>query len=364
MIEEAAVDVKHGVTDRLTIEWDTYTPHPTVQKAVDYLNQRSPETILEEIPAANIYRGKRVSFDYRVYGAFDSGDVKRVYVLLDGFGVSAGSPDSGVKNLLTDLLLSQTEHQQYAVLVIGGLFSFPHSVRTRLFRQGYGALAVVADDIVDMLQAKFGACQTVTVSGYSLGGVLAPLVARAVIRRGVAAVEQVCCGEPSFAAASATRLELLTRVAHSTNYRNEQIKSTAIRPYIAIKTAPDSTWAMLLYRAKQYRPLCKRLLSMHLVVQDLALQARKYPPASHDIQIQEALIYLMSKGIRVNLLHAEFSSLCHNEPFTQLIEKLVSARTGTILVITITGTKADHGIEERRTLSAPFLVKPELYLSC
>jgi hypothetical protein len=331
-----------------------------MSRAVDYLNERSLEEIIQALPQAQIYRGNRVIFDYRIYSHCDLGKVDKLYVLLDGFGVKASSPDSGIKNLLADLIL-KGQDQKYAVLVVGGLYSFPASVRSRLLRQGSGALAVVAQGVADLIQATFTACRTATVSGYSLGGVLAPLVSSALATRGVVRIDQVGCAEPSYAAVSSSKTQLLNRVARGTAYRNEQIASTAIKPYIMVKTTPPTRWAMLNYRLNQYRPLLWRLASMRLVVRDLALQAHDYPPASRDIQIQPALLHLAARGTRINLLHAEHSSVCHGEPFTRLVNRLETEKATDLLVITIQGPKADHGIEERRTLSAPFLVKPEMY---
>ena len=100
---------------------------------------------------------------------------------------------------------------------------------------------------------------------------------------------------------------------------------------------------------------------MRLIVQDLALQADKYPDNSHDIQAQNALVDLAKQGVQINLLHAEHSSLCHKVPFTQLVSNLAHVTKNKLTVITVRGKQADHGIEECRTLSTPFLIKPELY---
>ena len=346
---------------RLDIVWNSYRPSSPVQKAVSYLNQRTVEQLLTELPEAKVHAGKRAAFDYRIYATSDLRKVEKVYILLNGFAERAGAPDSGIKNLLTDLLLAQSNARNYAIFVIGGLFSFPAGTRNRLLRHGSGALKIIADEVAELFRKTFAPGPSVTVSGFSLGGVLAPLVARAIDQKNIAVIEQVCCGEPNYIATASTKRQLLRRVASATAYRNDQIRATAIEPYIAVKKTPKTGWMMVAYRAQQYRPLFLRILSMRLLVQDLALQAHKYPPSSRDVQVQAALSYLVKRGIRVHLLHAEHSSICHQVPFTQLAEKLQLFNRGGLSVITVRGTKADHGIEEHRTLSAPFLVMPELY---
>jgi hypothetical protein len=346
---------------KLEIKWEDYVPSLPVQRAVTYFNQYSLEELLRELPEAKLYSGRQVTFDYRIYSRHDLKDIEKVYIMINGFAERAATPDSGLKNLLTDLILKQTETHKYAIIVVGGLVTFPFSLRDKLLKKGSGALAVLADGVADLLESTFDNQVAATVSGYSLGGVLAPLIARAIDQRKIATIDQVCCGEPNYISVSSTKKQLLQRVSHATAYRNDQIKATAIQAYIDVKQTPSSKWAMLTYRAKQYRPLLLRILSMRLIVKDLALQARVYPPASQAIQMQEALSHLTRKGIRVNLLHAEYSTICHAEPFSKLVDNLKKDNNGQLSIITIRGEKADHGIEECRTLSTPFLIRPEMY---
>ena len=274
--------------------------------------------------------------------------------------MQAGSPDSGIKERITASLISQVEGRKYALLVIGGLFTLSANVRRRLRRRGSGALTIIAESVPALLKAAFPHAQAVTVSGYSLGGVLAPLVARTIAEQTTITVEQVCCGEPNYITAASTTIQLLRRVSHATAYRNDQIMAAGIHAYTVVKKTPDTKRAMAAYRLRQYQPLLGRVLSMRFVAKDLALQARLHPAHSCGVQLQAALRDLAQKGVRLHVLHAEHSSLCQQEPFMQLICDLKDGGCQ-LTAIHITGLRADHGIEEQRTLSTPFLVRPELY---
>lgn len=333
-----------------------------MRRVVDALNRQSLPELLNQLPPVARHTGQRATFDYRIYSRYRPDEVEVVYVLINGFAEQASWADSGLKNLIADRLLQQTEPRRYAVLAVSGLFSFPFAVRKRLLPQGSGALAVIADEVAELLSTAFPQTQQVIVGGYSLGGVLAPLVAQAIDERGDLRVEQVSCGEPNYTATASSKLELLRRVSHATAYRNDQIKATAIASYITIKQTPSTKRALWTYRATQYRPLLRDLLSMRLIAQDLALQAHDHPLSSRAVQVETALLHLTKRGIRLNLLHADYSPLCDKRAFMKLAARLRTvAGDGQLTVIRIRGQRADHGIEEHRTLSTPFLVAPQTY---
>jgi len=348
----------------MIIQWDDYRPPADMQVAIDAVNRLSTEEIQARLPIPGGHNGGRATFSFRIYTQYDLNEVEKVYVIIGGFAEQANTLDAGIKGLLVDALAEQINSGKYAIVIIGGLFSFPVRERDKLLKQGgSGSLLIVAEEVARLLKSKFKALHVATVSGYSMGGVMAPLVARAIIEQGVATVDQVGCGEPTYAALSTTGFRMLQRTARASAYRNEQIKASAIPAYISAKKAPGSTLARAAYRARLYRPLVRRLPSMRLVVRDLALQASDYPPTSRRVQLREALHYLAENGVTINLLHAEHSIICQASAFYQLADDLREIADSQLQLIIIKGLRADHGIEEQRSLSTPFLVKPDIYAS-
>lgn len=356
------LSTKHTISE-IAIDWDKYRPAPVMQEAIDGFNRLPFSKLLASMPVAATYTSNRVTFSYRLYSQFPRSEVEKAYIIISGFGERAETTDAGMKGLLTDMLTRRIDSRKYALVIIGGLFSFPTNERRKFIMQGSGALHVIADGIAELVESAFPAVRTVTVSGYSLGGVMAPLAALAIVQHGVAAVDQVCVGEPNYVHRSTTRLHLLKRTARASAYRNDQIRASSIGVYIAIKKTPDTAMAMAAYRARMYRPLVRRLASMRLVARDLALQAAIHPSTTSSIQLQEALQYLARRGVAISLLHAEHSLICQGQALTQLIDNLASIDGATLQLIIIRGPKADHGIEEQRSLSTPFLVMPQLYQS-
>jgi hypothetical protein len=349
-----------GVTET-SIQLDRYRPSPDMQVAIDFLNDHSLDELIALMPETATFRGDRVTFGYRLFSSSSLDKVEKVYIIISGFAERAETLDAGVKGLLVNRLLQQIDPRKHAIVLVGGLFSFPMRERHEFVKHGSGALAVAADGVADLLALKFKNLQAVTVSGYSMGGVMAPLVAQAIVKRRIATVDQVCCGEPAYDVRSITGLHLLRRTAQASAYRNEQIKATAIEPYIIVKKTPRSALAKAAYRADLYRPLFWQLLSMRLVVRDLALQAVDHPPATVHVQLQTALQYLAEQGTAINLLHAEHSVIFRGPAFARLVDKLRHIDGISLRLILVEGVQADHGIEEQRSLSTPFLVQPELY---
>jgi hypothetical protein len=352
---------KTGAPNKVIVQWGEYRPSLAMRDAIDSLNRLSLPEVEKLLPSAARWTGKKAVFNYRVFSKYNCAEVEKVYVIIGGFAERADTLDAGVKGLLVDRLLKKIDTHKYAVVVIGGLFSFPASERRKFQARHTAALPVAAEEIANLLKSKFRAVKDVTVSGYSMGGTMAPLVAEVIIKRHIASVDQVCCGEPAYADVPTTWLGLLKRIGRASAYRNEQITASGITAYIAIKKTPPSTAAMMLYRAGLYRPLLLRLNSMRFIARDLASQARQYVPTSSLSQLHDSLRYLAAHKININLLRAEHSILCEEQAFSQLVDDLRTIAGTKVHLILIEGDRADHGIEEQRSLSTPFLVVPDMY---
>jgi pimeloyl-ACP methyl ester carboxylesterase len=314
------------------------------------------------LPKARYYNTRHVSFRYRIFSDFKREDVEKVYIIQGGFAERAGALDTGIKGLITDMLAREVDTSKYAIVCVGGIFSFGLDVRSNHVKSGHGVLREAADEIATFIKKTFCSIDSVSVAGYSMGGVLAPLTAQAILKRRIARIDQVCTGEPSYYPESTTRLHLLKRFTRSSSFRNDQISASHLDFYIQSKKAPSNIISKTWYRLLIYQPLFWNIWSMRLVIWDLALQGLAYESATSSVQFKEALHYLASHHVAINMLNAENSVVCDASSFSKLVADL-SQVSNKIFHITVTGSHADHGIEEQRTLTTPFLVQPELYNS-
>lgn len=344
----------------IEVAWQDYAPPQAMQRAMRAFNELDIHEIHERLPEPQPYQGKQARFDYRVFGENPS-EAEHIYVVLGGFAERPDSIDTGMKGLLTAMLAQEVDTRRISVISVGGLYSFSGKHRRGHVWRGSSALLAAAQEVGTLVDSLSSEGATVTVSGFSMGGVLAPLVARAIAQQGRLIVERVHVAEPYYASEVTNIKGILGLFSKSSKYRNDQILASGLATYIATKTTPGSLLQTVLYRAKVYRPLAYHLLSMRLVVRDMAKQAEVHEPQQAPFQFAHALQDLAAQGVSISVLAAENSVICRSESLERLITQLRQVTDAQLTVIHVRGDRADHGIEEHRSLSTPFLVMPELY---
>lgn len=344
----------------IEVAWQDYTPPQAMQRAMRAFNALTIAEIRERLPEPRLHQGGQARFHYRVFGD-DPGRAKHMYVVLGGFAERPDSVDTGMKGLLTKMLVDEVDTRRTAVISVGGLYSFQGKQRRGHVWRGSSALVAAAKEVASLITRLAAAGTSVTVSGFSMGGVLAPLVARAIVQQGNMPVERVHVAEPFYASEATDIKGILGQFSKSSKYRNDQILASGLTAYIAVKTTPGSLLQTVLYRAKIYRPLAYHMLSMRLIVRDMAKQAESHTPQYVPLQFAQALQDLAHQSVPISILVAENSVICQGESLERLLERLRRAADIRLTVVRVQGERADHGIEEHRALSTPFLVMPELY---
>lgn len=344
----------------IDVAWQDYAPPQAMQRAMRAFNALSLEEICEQLPEPRLHAGGQANFYYRVFGE-DPSEAEYIYVVLGGFAERPDSIDTGMKGLLTAMLAREVDTRRIAVISVGGLYSFRSKHRREHVWRGSSALLAAAEEVATLVGVLAPTGTPVTVSGFSMGGVLAPLVANAITKQGNLVVERVHAAEPYYAKEATDIRGMLGQFSKSSKYRNDQILASDLATYIVTKTTPGSLLQTVLYRAKIYRPLAYHLLSMRLMVRDMARQAEVFAPQQAPLQFARALQDLAQQGIPISVLAAENSVICRGESFERLLAQLRQVTDAQLTVIRIRGDQADHGIEEHRSLSTPFLVMPELY---
>lgn len=344
----------------IDVAWQDYAPPQAMQRAMLAFNALNLDEIREQLPQPQMYSGEQANFYYRVFGE-DPSEADHIYVVLGGFAERSDSVDTGMKGLLTAMLVREVDARRTSVISVGGLYSFRSKHRREHVWRGSSALLAAAEEVATLVGVLAPTGTPVTVSGFSMGGVLAPLVASAITKQGNLAVERVHVAEPYYAKEATNIRGILGQFSKSSKYRNDQILASDLATYIAAKTTPGSLLQTVLYRVKIYRPLAYHLLSMRLMVRDMARQAEVHAPQQTPLQFARALQDLAQQGIPISVLVAENSVICRGESFERLLTQLRQVTDAQLTVVRIRGDQADHGIEEHRSLSTPFLVMPELY---
>lgn len=344
----------------IEVAWQDYVPPHAMQRAMRTFNELTIDEIRERLPNPKLHSGEQSRFHYRVFGE-DPSNAEHIYVVLGGFAERPDNVDTGMKGLLTAMLAREVDARRTAVVSVGGLYSFSSNKRRGHVWRGSSALLAAAEEVATLVGDLAPVGATVTVSGFSMGGVLAPLVARAIVEQGRLVVERVHAAEPFYAPQVTSIRGILGQFSKSSKYRNEQILASGLATYISAKTTPGSLLQTMWYRAKIYRPLAYHLLSMRLVVRDMAKQAEVHAPQQAPLQFTHALQGLAERGISISVLAAENSVICRGESLERLIGKLRQVTDARLTVVYVRGEQADHGIEEHRSLSTPFLVMPQLY---
>lgn len=344
---------------RVSVEWGHYQPDQAMQAAITTLNQHSVEQLIQALPPAARHKGTSARFDYRLFSTQPVQDITNVHVLLAGFAEEAKAPDTGIKAAIANQF-AQAIGDHSAVIFVGGLVGFTASERRQLRRGQHHALQVLADETARLLFELLPAVRSISVAGYSMGGSLAPFVARSIVTANPAVtLQHVGCGEPVYDDQAMSVKHLIGRFSRSSNYRNQQIASSNIAPYIAIKQVRDATISRLLYRAQRYWPLLWHLPSMRYIIRALAEPVED----SSTEAFRAVLGQLADLKVPLYLLRAQHSTVCDEQSFSQLVDYLAANKAARLAVITITGPEADHGIEEQRSLSTPLLVAPQSYFA-